>query len=308
LGWERAESAWLLALAALALVSAFVRARAAVPDAERAAAWLDVAGGARGQLVTERELGPSAWSEAARAQLETAMRALPVLPWRRAVRRPLPAAAFAALALWVPIPRTPVGPPPIVTRAALEDLREKLATLEETVELAPEVAQELETRLEHVEEEAASGRPASTFEALDRLEERLDAKAEEALEAAQRAGLDLAAANNDPDLGAAQAALESALAGMKQAGLGKEAPKALEQALQAGSLSLPEGVQLSSAELGALARDLKGALDSRLAKLTAGRLLDPSKLRPLEPGELPSLDDFDPEHVCDEDCKKPGGT
>ena len=73
-------------------------------------------------------------------------------------------------------------------------------------------------------------------------------------------------------------------------------------------MSLPEGVQLSSAELGALARDLKGALDSRLAKLTAGRLLDPSKLRPLEPGELPSLDDFDPEHVCDEDCKKPGGT
>jgi hypothetical protein len=87
----------------------------------------------------------------------------------------------------------------------------------------------------------------------------------------------------------------------------------VQDALAPGSLSLPQGVQLSSAELAALSQELRGVLDERLAKLAAGRLLDPSKLRELKLGEgvgLGDLSDFeyDPDHVCDEDCKKPGGT
>lgn len=310
--WESREAASLLALAALALPTAFVLARRRSPSANVAAAWLDVRGGAQGRIVTERELGASAWSEEARAQLATALGALPRPAWKRALRPALPAAAFAALALWIPIPRAVVGPPPVVAEAALEELNEKLATLEETLDLAPELAEEMEARLERIEEQAASGQPASTFEAIDRLGERLEAEAEQALEAAQRASHDLASAASDPSLADAQAALESALASMDEAGLGKELPQRLEDALAPGSLSLPAGVQLSSAELAALSKELKGVLDASLAKLAAGRLIDASKLRELELGEGSGLGlgdfEFDPSHVCDEECKKPGGT
>ena len=311
--WESREAAGLIGLAGLAVVTAFLLARRRLPGAASAAAWLDVRGGARGQVVTERELGASAWSEGARAQLQSALAALPAIEWRRALRPALPGAAFAALAVWVPIPREVIGPPPIVAETALEELQEKLETLEETLEVAPEVAEEMEARLERIEDEAASGQPESTFEAIDRLGERLDAEAAEALEAARQASQDLASAASDPSLADAQAALESALAGMKDAGLGKDMPQAVQSALAPGTLTLPQGMQLSSAQLAALSKELQGVLDERLAKLAAGGLLDPSKLRELKLGTGSGLVDlsdfeFDPDHVCDADCKKPGGT
>jgi len=311
--WESREAAGLIGFAGLAALTAYALARRGLPGTASAAAWLDVRGGARGQVVTERELGGSEWSEAARVQLQSALAALPPIEWPRALRPALPAAAFAALAVWVPIPRAAIGPPPVVTETALEELQEKLETLEETLDVAPEVAEEMETRLERIEDEAASGQPTSTFEAIDRLGERLDAEAAQALEAARQASQDLASAASDPSLADAQAALESALAGMKDAGLGKDLPEAVQNALMPGSLSLPQGLQLSSAELAALSKELKGVLDARLAKLAAGRLIDPSKLRELKLGTgsgLVGLSDFelDPEHVCDEECKKPGGT
>jgi hypothetical protein len=311
--WESREAAPLIGVAGLALLTSYALARRRLPVAASAAAWLDVRGGARGQVVTEGELGGSEWSEGARRQLERALADLPRIEWKRALRPALPAAAFAVLAVWVPIPRAAIGPPPVVTETLIEELQEKLETLEETLDVAPEVAEEMEARLERIEDEAANGQPESTFEAIDRLGERLDAEAEKALEAAQQASQDLAGAASDPSLADAQAALESALAGMKEAGLGKDMPESVQNALAPGSLSLPQGVQLSSAELAALSKELKGVLDERLAKLAAGRLIDPSKLRELKlgaGGELVDLSDFefDPDHVCDEECKKPGGT
>ena len=188
----------------------------------------------------------------------------------------------------------------------------KPATLEEVLDLPPEEAEELAARLQRIEDEAASGQPASTFEAIDRLGERLDAEAAQALDAAQRAAQDLAQAAGDPSLAEAQAALDSALSGMQAGGLGKDLPPELRAALEPGSLSLPPGVQLSSAELGKLSQALKGVLDQRLAQLGAGGLLSNVKLSELRlaQGSLGSLDDFeyDPDHVCDEECKKPGGT
>jgi hypothetical protein len=311
--WESREAALLFALVGVAALTSLLIAWRRRPGVASAAAWLDVRGGARGQIVTETELGESAWSEEARAQLGTALGALPSAPWRRALRPALPAAAFAGLAVWVPIPRPEFGPPPIVTETALEELHEKLETLEETLDVPPEVAEEMEARLERIEDEAAGGQPTSTFEALDRLGERLDAEAERALESAQRASQDLASAASDPSLADAQAALEAALASMDQAGLGKDMPEAIQDSLQPGALSLPPGAELSSAELAALSKELKGVLDQRLAKLAAGRLIDPAKLRELKLGEGVGLGDFsdfefDPDHVCDENCRKPGGT
>jgi hypothetical protein len=199
-----------------------------------------------------------------------------------------------------------IGPPPAVATSALERVEEKLETLEEQVELEPEAAEEMHAQIERIEAEAGEGRPESTFEALDRLDESIDARAQEALQAAARASRELGQATSDPNLAEAQSSLQEALKQMDDAGLAKELPQETKQALQPGTLSLPAGVQLSSAQLAKLSQELKGALDARLAKLAQGRLLDPKELKAL--GKLASLDDFDFDHVCDEDCKKPGGT
>jgi hypothetical protein len=211
----------------------------------------------------------------------------------------------------VPVPEEVVGPPPVVATALIEDLEAKLATLEETLELPAEEAEELAARLERIQAEAENGQPASTFEAIDRLAQRLEDEAAQALEAAQRAGEDLARAAGDPSLAGAQEALESALNGMKEAGLAKDLPPEAREGLMPGTLSLPPGTQLDSRELAKLSQELKGALEAKLGKLGKGRLLDLSKLRLVE-GALPGLGEgfgeLDPAHECDEDCKKPGGT
>lgn len=307
---RNAAAAWL-AWSGLALVSAAILARRRVPSRAYAAAWLDVRGGALGAVVTEDELGASAWSARAKEQLAAALADLPRPALGRALRPTVVPALFAALAVWVPIPAEVVGPPPVVATALIEDLEAKLETLEETLELPPEEAQELEARLERIQQEGESASPSSTFEAIDRLGQRLEDEAARALDAAQRAGEDLARAAGDPNLADAQEALESALAGMQEAGLTKELASQSLEGLQPGTLSLPPGAQLSSKELAKLSQELKGALASSLGKLGNGRLLDPSKLRLVE-GQLAGLGEgfgeLDPEHECDEDCKKPGGT
>lgn len=309
--WERGPAAALFAWGGLALVSAAVLARRRVPSGAYAAAWLDVQGGALGAVVTESELGGSAWSARAKEQLAAALASLPRPELGRALKPTLVPALFAGLALWVPIPKEVVGPPPVVATALIEDLEAKLATLEETLELPAEEAEELAARLERIQAEAENGQPASTFEAIDRLAQRLEDEAARALEAAQRAGEDLARAAGDPSLASAQEALETALAGMKDAGLAKELPPEARAGLMPGTLSLPPGAQLDSRELAKLSQELKGALEAKLGKLGNGKLLDASKLRLLE-GGLPGLGEgfgeLDPEHECDEDCKKPGGT
>jgi hypothetical protein len=303
-----------LALVLVALVTALVQARRGLPDRTSAAAWLDVHGGARGQVVTETELGGSAWTDAARAQLAASLASLPPAAWKRALRPALPALLFALPALREPTPRPTPGPPPVPTRSALAGLEEQLDALVETLALEPETADELAERLARIEAEAESGaEPASTVEAMDRLGERLEAEAARALETAQRAGHELASAAGDPSLADAQTALEAAMAEMDAGGLGKEWPDALERALQPGTLALPPGVQLSSKELVALSRELQGVLDERIAKLVEAGLLDPAALRQLGlgagegEGELADLSDLE-DHECDEECKQPGGT
>jgi len=309
--WERAAAAALLAWAGVGLVTAALLARRRMPGRASAAAWLDVHGGALGAVVTEDELGHSAWSARAGEQLAAALAALPRPALARALRPVVLPALFAALACGVPIPAEVLGPPPIVATALLADLEAKLETLEETLALPPEEAEELAARLERIQAEAERGQPASTFEAIDRLGQALEDEAERALEAAQRAGEDLAQAAGDPDLAQAQEALEAALAGMQEAGLAKELPAGALEGLQPGTLSLPPGAQLSSRELAQLSQQLKGALQASLGKLASGKLLDASQLRLLE-GALPGLGEgfgeLDPGHECDQDCKQPGGT
>lgn len=308
LRWERGEAAPLIALVLVAPALAFVHARRRVPSRTTAAAWLDVHGGADGRIVTEDEVGRTTWSDGVRQRLERSLRDLPRVRAMPALAPSFPALAFVALALWIDPPRDPIGPPPGVSASAIERVEEKLDTLEEAVELQPELAEELRTQIERIEAEAADGRPESTFESLDRMEERLEDLARDALEAAQQAERDLASAASDPSLGDAQQSLESALAKMDEAGLARELSPEMKSALAPGTLSLPAGVQLSSAQLAKLSKELKGVLDERLAKLASGNLIDPKSLVELgELGELADLDDLEL-HECDEECKKPGGT
>jgi len=310
LSWGQREALAVAALAGIVLVTALLRARRLLPRVERASAWLDVSAGATGRIVTESELGASAWSEAARHDLARSLAILPRIPWWRALRSLIPALGFLVAALLVPIPRMPIGPPPILAQAALAGLEQKLATLEETLDLAPETAEELAARLERVEAAADEGNPASAFEAIDRLDERLDLEAERALDAARRATPDLDRAAGDPALADAQSALEQALSSLGEAGLAKDLPDALQDALLPGSLRLPPGTRLSSVELARLSSQLKGALGERLERLAGGRLLNPANLRELKLGAPGGggLGEFDPDHVCDEECLKPGGT
>lgn len=305
-GWDRAAGASWLAVTVLAPLSAWWIARKQVPGAESCATWLDVRGGASGMVVTESEVGVTAWTPQADARLRESLNALPALDATRALRTVLPALAFAVLVVWIDPPKSEIGPPPAVADAAIERIEEKLATLEEVLAMEPEAQAELQEQLENARAEAEEGRAESAFEALDRIEQQLEQHAEEAEQAAHRARHELNEAVDDPSLADAQTALENALAQMAKAGLDKDLPKMMNEALTPGSLTLPEGTQLSSAELAKLSQALKGALDGKVGRLAQGKLLDANALAKL--GELGSLDDFDDTHECDADCKKPGGT
>ena len=305
LGWERAQAGWLLAPALLAPGVALILARRERPTTAQAATWLDARSGGSGFVVTEQELGSTAWSPRTEAALQAALARLPRIELS-ALARPLALAlAFAALALWVELPRDVVGPPPAVSAAALERVEEKLEVLKDALALEPELERELEERLEAAKTDSEAGNPESTYEALDQLDERIEQAAQEAELAAQQALAQLERATSDANLAQAQAALQEAASTMGAAGLSKDLPQQLERTLAEAAQSAT-GEPLSSAELARLAQELKGALDGRMSKLAGGRLVDPSKLGKL--GEKLSLEDFDDEHECDESCKQPGGT
>jgi len=305
--FDRSAAAWAFAPLALVPLAAWILARRRALSAHGAVAWLDVHGGADGALVAHLEHADPRWQPA----LEQSLARLGPLPGARLARplaRLAPAVLFAAAALWIELPRDPVLPPRKLEEAAIERLAEKLETLEEVATLEPELAQELETRLERLEDEAGS--PEEAFEAIDQLEARLAQEAErlaEELRAAQEA-LDTAGISQAQDPEAAQDALESALGALASAGLGQDLAREKLGELGATSLELPPGTQLTPEQMKALDEALRAGLESKLGKLAKAGLAQPGKLR--KAGELATLEGFEPTgHVCTEECgKKPGGT
>ena len=206
-----------------------------------------------------------------------------------------------------PLPRDPFLPPRKIEEAAVERVAEKLATLEEQVTLEPELAAELETRLERLKEEV--GNPEQAFEAIDRMEERLGQEGERLSEQIQdaRDSLSKASESAASDAEAAQKELEKTLGELAKAGLGKHLPEELQRELGGSSLELPPGVQLDPQKIEALSRELGAELARKLDRLGKAGLAKLGKLG--KAGELAKLDDFKPTgHVCDENCKKKGGT
>lgn len=306
--------AGVLAALALAALGTWLVARRRAPSREHAVGWLDLDSGGRGTLVTELELGDERWHHAvdealARVRIPAARSA------RQIASRGLPALVFAALCLLVPIPA------PAAESASTawfenrtEELREKLATLEEEVELDEETAAELAERLDNLEADVENGLPEAMFEGLDDLDARLEELAAAAREDAAQAMDDAARAAElaERDPAAANEELSSLLQELAEAGLDDdlgadlgaalppELAKALEDAL-AGEIGELGG--LDAEQLKELAMKLGEGLESKLGRLVDAGLLDASELKQ---GQLAKLADYEP-HECDESCE-PGGT
>jgi len=300
------QAAWALAVVAVTPFSAFARARRRFMSAAGTAAWLDVRAGATGLVVTEVEALDERWAGRAERLLASAPHA-PRLRLQPLASRSFAGIAFALLALWVDIPARVTGPEPELYENTLADLREKLDTLKEQLDVGAEAEADLEARLERLEAEVQEGHDAeATFEALDQLQQRLAEQAIEAQEAAARAfeALQDAVASAGQDASRAQEALEETLSKLVQEGLAKDLPTALSEKLGA-SLEIPPGAQFDLSELKQLSADLRQMLEGKLSELAAAGLLKPGELGELldasELGELVL-------HECDEDCKKEGGT
>lgn len=311
--WPDGPSWALFAAAALvAAASATVVAGRARPSLDAAATWIDVRTGASGAVVTEAELGATEWSDDADRRIPLALEQLPRDPWLASLSALAPALLFAFAAAWLPMPERLVGPPPAVAHRAIERLEEKLAALEETLDLSPELVEELHARLDRIQESADDGRIESTFEAVDRLGERLDLEAERALDAASRAAESLGEAASDPHLDHAREAFENALASLKDAGLDKGLPTDSAR-IDASLAELPEGASLSSTQLASASSALSKSLQEKLGRLGEARLIDASKLAqlkdlaPVELRDLAELAEVDLDHECDSECDKPGG-
>lgn len=309
LGLSADRAALVLIVVALVPLTAWFVARRKFLSHEGAAAWLDVRSGATGILVTELELADARWEGRANEVLARAPK-LPAIRLRPAATRSCLGLAFALLALWIDIPKHVMGPPPALFKSSLATLREQLETLQEEVALDESTAQELEARMDRLEQEATdSENPEATFEALDRLSDRLASEALEAQESALAAAAELkgAAALADQNPAEAEVQFADTLAKLMEDGLLRNLPSALTQELGANGAELPEGLALDPAMLAKLSREFAKALEGKLGKLAQAGLLKFG--RPGQLGELGELSAFDfTEHVCDESCEKAGGT
>ncbi len=322
LGRVSAENAaFALVLVPASALAAWIAALRSTPDRARAAAWLDASSGGRGTLLTDFELGDARWGTAVEAALARVGPLPPFTP-RGAFSRGAPAAAFALACLLVPIPRTLPGATPSFLDSTAERLREKLQTLEEEVRLDTEVADELAQRLENLEAVLADGSPEAVFEALDRLDARLEELALGAREEGRRALEGAADALRDVALAesAAANAFAEALAELARVALALNQdplpPSLSELALAldergdlaglaaADALALEQALAgLTPAELASLARELSELFDGDLATLADAGLLDPASLAAAKPLKFDEV----VMHDCDERCQA-GGT
>lgn len=304
-----------LLVALLAPAISWVRAGRRQISESGATAWLDLRCGATGTLLTAKEQRDPRWTDRARALLEKAP-PLPALPWQLTAKRIAPAAAFALLALFVPLPKIEANSSSRFAEAAVQRLQEKLATLEEIVNLDEKAQADLERRLDRLEELAKEGRAEAAFEAIDRFESELAEKARERAEAIEAAKDGLAAAGSETKESgdATQDALQEALSEVATNQLQGMIPKELleKAAIAPDSLQIPEGVELTPEQIAELSAELQAALESKLMELTKAGLLDRAALAKLGKRKAGrgSEDDEEVEireHECDDECPA-GGT
>ena len=225
------------------------------------------------------------WEERVRSALAK-QPALPEVAMQGTFTRTMPAVAFLALALWIEMPdRTAPGSTELF-EGMVETLEEKLDTLEEVVTLDPETHEELRERLEQLEVEAVEGTPESFFEAADSLEESIEEQAFELAESANELEQQLAAvANADESLQEeAEGMLRESVTEMNELGFTEGLSEELTSRLE-----LPEGVELDGELMNELSEELQQLLREKLEGLQEAGLVDPSKLRKIDPKQLAKM-------------------
>lgn len=264
LGYESAELGAVFWGLLLVLPGAAWVARAGLYRRDQGAAWLDVAAGADGSLVTEIELSDPRW----RGRAEAAVGRLASYPgpdWKASLRRVLPALAFALAVMAVPMPE-PEALPTTLYSGTLADLEQQLETLQEEAGLEEERVQELAEHLERLQQEAEQGfDPEATFEAMDTFEAELAREAERAAEAMEQAYEELAAAESQFG-GEHQGSdsLQSALERLSAAGLEPLPADELEGMQLPEGMEWPEGLTLDAEDWAEL--DELPEMDPELAK------------------------------------------
>ncbi len=313
--WPTGRALWLAALLLVAPASAWLVARRRRLSDGAAAAWLDLRGGGGGALVTELELSDPVWQPRTRDALRRAGE-FPDPRLAPPARRVGLGVLFALAAFLVPIPaRAGSGPSGVVYEHAIEDLREKLETLEEELDLDDETAAELEARLERIEEESAEVASAEeVFESIAELTQALEQEALEAGEVAEGAIEELARAAElaprDPD--GALAELEGIVAELSEKGLQPTLSEELASELGVDAnledLAALSDLPLDPSTLQGLSEALQDALGDKLAELADAGLFDFQGFDALGGLDLADLADISLAELADlelcEECKQ----
>jgi len=280
---------WSLVVVPVAAIGCAVYASRRVPAVWMLRAAIDKSSQANGLLMADGEVSLENW--AGRFD-ERAVR-VPKISWdfRGALGMLSMAAVFAAVTLllpsdWLRRPVVPIGPELDIARN-VQQLDERLATLEEVAMISPEDAEVLREDLREVQRSAEGDNPAKTLETLDHVKSHLKTLAEEgAAEASETArhvadladaaeALDQAAEEMDP------AILEEA---MEQ--LAKLTKQANSECQGISSDDLEKAAKLCENGLDAetlreLAETLKDCLEGNedlLRKLAESGLIDPNRI------------------------------
>jgi len=297
---------WVLGVAVVAVAAGWglLTMSRRRPRPEGCAAWLDRRLKLGGLLVTSAEVDATAWQQPLQRALAFAEESLPPLPVRRAAPRVLLPLAFVAAIVLLPAakPETPAANPAIADALAVEQAR--LDLLEEREALEPEVTEELQARLDELQQRLQERDPVGWSD-VDTLAARGEAELAlriDALEHAHEALGAVTAAGNGADLAGR---LSEALGELEEAGLLRDLPQDLLDRLGAeGGQGLDPGALagLDPEALEALARDLQGAYAGKLNRLVEAGLADPLKGRQLAELSAAEWRAAQPRHVHDKDC------
>ena len=273
----------IFGLLLLAPLTGLLFARGRFIDKRVAAAWLDKMAGGTGTIVTAFERGAAA----------DAPNVTPRMRLGKAALWTLPAIAFVAIALFVPISQP--DEPPSPTEHAVENLEEQLETLDEVAELDEDKLEELQENLEDLHSSEDTPTEAA-FEAIDSMEEELQRLAEELADSSERAQEAMQEAQEAQAPEEAKEKMAEALQQLSESGLTKELSEALEEALgeeaaqqlqQALESGDPEALQqamegMSPEQMGQMAEALTEALQSKMEQLASSGLIEPGQGQPQE--------------------------
>jgi len=276
-GLERIDSAWGLALVALAPVTAMLVARGRMPDDGTLAAWLDRRSGGTGLVLAEYELADERWLAHAQGTYQR-MGAHAPRPQAEGTTlwASVPAAIFVALAIWFtppdPGPAVPMG----LLQSGLDGLTRRLERAVDQGLLPQERVGELAERLEDIAGGLEDGGLEQTFEAMDRFRE--DLERDVAGFADELAALREALESLPPEAKDALAeSLAGALSDSRTAELAQSAAQALA-GMDAASLDPGALMALDSEALAGLQDAVSAALAQRMGDLAQAGFLSPEAL------------------------------